>query len=188
MYSAMNTKKFNTLALGLHQRGSVLTISLLILLVITIIGATALNDSMMEEKMSANFQNSHMAFQAAESSINKTVITIAQNRDLVLAAITAKETASAGTTPVWPTVNPYTMQSSQAGSNTNVHSDTTLNATVRYVGENAFPAAGCSVVLGKETACKAVVVDVEGSGMVNGTNITRRQIQGAQKILPSGGG
>ena len=170
------------------QQGSVLTISLLILLVLTIVGATALNGTVMEEKMSANFQNGHTAFQAAESSINRTVLAIAQNRDLPLAAMAAKDAADAsGDPPVWPTVATYVMSGSSSGGDATAHDQTTLNATVRYVGENKFPAAGCSIVLGKGTACMAVVLDVVASGTVNDTNVTRTHIQGTQKILPSGG-
>jgi len=158
-----------------NQHGSVLTFSLLILLVITIIGATALNNTVTEEKMSANFQNGQMAFQAAESSINNTVFEIEQSRKLIEDAITAK--------PNWTDVT----NSDLGDNNTTPHSQTTLSATVRYVGENSFPAAGCSVVIGKNTSCKAVVVDVKGSGKVTGTNITRSHIQGAQKQVPSDG-
>jgi len=167
-----------------RQQGSVLTFSLLILLVITIIGATALNNTVTEEKMSSNFQNGHLAFQAAESSINKTILQIEQNRDLVKQAIYAYENPDPDTgKPVWPNVDPADL-----GDNTSIpHSQTTLSAKVRYVGENNFPAAGCSVVIGKGTSCKAVVVDVEASGTVSGTNITRTHIQGAQKQIPGNG-
>ena len=180
--------KDNVSQINHRQQGSVLTISLFILLVITIVGATAINDTVMEEKMSSNFQNGHAAFQAAESSINRTVIAIAQNRDLVVAAMDANDAAKQNsTTPEWPTTPTHTMTRSDSGSDSNAHSSTTLNATVRYVGENKFPPAGCTTVLGRPNACMAVVVDVVGSGAVVNTNVTRTHIQGTQKILPSGG-
>ena len=135
------------------QSGSVLTVSLFILLVITIVGATAINDTVMEEKMSSNFQNGHTAFQAAEPSVNRTVLEIAQNRDLVEQAIAAKENAEGDAEPNWPKTDPYTMSGG-------AHNSTTLNSTVQYVGDNKFPAAGCTVVIGRPTACMAVVVDV----------------------------
>lgn len=173
---------------GFKQQGSVLSVSLFILLVITIVGATALNDTVMEEKMSSNFQTGHAAFQAAESSINRTVIEIAQNRDLVEAALDAKEIAEQnGSDPVWPTTPAYTMSKSVSGSDSNVQSETVLNSRVEYVGENRFPAAGCTTVIGRPTACMAIVVDVVGSGTVNNTNITKTHKQGTQKVLPSGG-
>ena len=168
-----------------NQQGSVLTFSLLILLVITIIGATALNNTVTEEKMSANYQNGQLAFQAAESSINKTLLQIEQNRVLVEKAIQAKNDAIANTEPDWPAVAPSDLVDNS--DTANPRTQTTLNATVRYVGENFFPAAGCSVAIGKNTSCKAVVVDVKGSGTVSGTSITRTHIQGAQKQIPSDG-
>jgi type IV pilus assembly protein PilX len=52
-----------------QQRGSALIISLLILLVMTIIGITAMSSSTMEEKMAANDRNQKAIFQNAESSL-----------------------------------------------------------------------------------------------------------------------
>lgn len=50
------------------QRGAVLTVSLLLLLIMTILGITALSSSTLEEKMSANKMNQHITFHAAESA------------------------------------------------------------------------------------------------------------------------
>ncbi|WP_372972606.1 PilX N-terminal domain-containing pilus assembly protein [Marinobacter sp.] len=52
-----------------QQRGAVLVISLVILLVITLIGVAGMNSSVMQERMAANAQNANRTFQAAESSI-----------------------------------------------------------------------------------------------------------------------
>ena len=49
--------------------GSVLVISLLILLVLTIMGVTALNTTVMEERMSANTRQRNLAHQAAETAL-----------------------------------------------------------------------------------------------------------------------
>ena len=54
------------------QQGAVLLISLLILLVLTMLGLSSLNGSLMEEKMAANAQTSTTLFQAAESTIHAT--------------------------------------------------------------------------------------------------------------------
>ncbi len=56
------------------QQGVVLIISLLILLVLTMIGISAISNTSMEERMSNNFQQSMMAFQASESAISKTIM------------------------------------------------------------------------------------------------------------------
>lgn len=52
-----------------HQSGAVLIISLIMLLVMTIIGVTAMRSSTLEEKMAANTMNYNITFHAAESAI-----------------------------------------------------------------------------------------------------------------------
>ncbi len=54
------------------QQGAVLFVSLMILLVLTLIGVSSLNGSLMEEKMAANAQTSTTVFQGAESAIKTT--------------------------------------------------------------------------------------------------------------------
>jgi len=51
------------------QRGAVLIVSLLILLVLTIIGVAAMNTSNLEEKMAGNTRAKDITFQAAESAL-----------------------------------------------------------------------------------------------------------------------
>ena len=52
-----------------HQRGAVLLISLMILLVMTVIGISAMSTTTMEEKMAGNNQQRQQAFQGAESAL-----------------------------------------------------------------------------------------------------------------------
>ena len=52
-----------------RQRGAILFISLVMLLLMTIIGVTAMNNVTMEERMAGNLRNSDMAFQAAEAAL-----------------------------------------------------------------------------------------------------------------------
>lgn len=174
----------------LSQQGSALPISLFILLVLTIIGATSLNDTVMEEKMSSNFQNGNIAFQAAESSINRTFNNI--DYDLVLAAEMAQEAANASEgeeDPDWPTTDPYTMDRfdpDPEGSTSHAHSETTLSSTIRYVGTNLMPPAGCSIVAGSGNSCSGKVVEIVGTGTIAGTTVGRTHIQGVEKIVPGG--
>jgi len=51
------------------QRGAVLVISLLILLLLTIIGITAMRTTTMEEKMAGNLRDQNLAFQAGEAAL-----------------------------------------------------------------------------------------------------------------------
>jgi type IV pilus assembly protein PilX len=51
------------------QSGSVLFISLIVLLVLTLIGITGMRTSIMEEKMAGNMRDNELAFQAAEAAL-----------------------------------------------------------------------------------------------------------------------
>ncbi|AXS84461.1 MULTISPECIES: PilX N-terminal domain-containing pilus assembly protein [Marinobacter] len=53
---------------GRQERGAVLIVSLVVLLVLTLIGVAGMNTSVMQERMAVNAQNSNRTFQAAESS------------------------------------------------------------------------------------------------------------------------
>ncbi len=57
-----------------RQQGVVLIISLLILLVMTMLGISAISNTSMEERMSNNFQQSMIAFQASESTIQSVFV------------------------------------------------------------------------------------------------------------------
>ncbi len=58
-----------------RQRGTVLVMAMVILLVLTIIGVTAMNTSSLEAKMATNIQETNRAFEAAESGLNKALNT-----------------------------------------------------------------------------------------------------------------
>ena len=52
-----------------QQTGTVLAVSLIILLVLTIIGVSSLSTSSLEEKITGNFRDREIAFQAAEAAL-----------------------------------------------------------------------------------------------------------------------
>lgn len=54
------------------QSGSVLVIGLLMMLVMMVIGVTAVSTSSLEERMASNAQNAMISFQAAETAIQGT--------------------------------------------------------------------------------------------------------------------
>lgn len=51
------------------QRGASLVVSLIILMVLTLIGVTAMQTTTMEEKMTGQLRNRELAFQAAEAAL-----------------------------------------------------------------------------------------------------------------------
>ncbi|WP_455201815.1 pilus assembly PilX family protein [Kaarinaea lacus] len=54
-----------------HQSGSVLIISLIIMLVLTILGVSGMKSAVLEEKMAGNVRDTQLAFQAAEATLRE---------------------------------------------------------------------------------------------------------------------
>jgi type IV pilus assembly protein PilX len=52
-----------------RKNGAVLIISLIMLLLLTLIGATAIQTTALEEKMAGNLRNQNLAFQSAETAL-----------------------------------------------------------------------------------------------------------------------
>lgn len=52
-----------------HQRGAALVVSLLILLVMTVIGVSSMQTTILEEKMASNTREREQAFEAAEAAL-----------------------------------------------------------------------------------------------------------------------
>jgi type IV pilus assembly protein PilX len=57
------------------ERGAALIMSLVILLILTVLGITAMGTSSLEQKMAGNTQEANRAFQAAESGLNQALNT-----------------------------------------------------------------------------------------------------------------
>ncbi len=51
------------------QQGAVLVVSLILLLIMTLIGVSAMRTTILEEKMAGNYRDSNIAFQAAEAAL-----------------------------------------------------------------------------------------------------------------------
>jgi type IV pilus assembly protein PilX len=54
-----------------QQTGSVLIISLIVMLVLTVLGVSGMKSSMLEEKMAGNVRDKQLAFQAAEATLRE---------------------------------------------------------------------------------------------------------------------
>ena len=61
------------------QQGSVLIISLVIMVVLTILGVSGMRTTLLEEKMAGNMRDSQLAFQAAEATLKQAEHYIEQN-------------------------------------------------------------------------------------------------------------
>ncbi len=66
-----------------RQRGAALIVSLMILLIMTIIGISAMSTTTMEERMSDNNKQRQLAFQAAETALRTGEAWLAANINLV---------------------------------------------------------------------------------------------------------
>ncbi len=86
----MNMKRHNSHPTR-AQTGSALIVSLLILLVMTLIGVTAMSSSNLEEKMAGNSRDKMLAFQAAEAALR-------QGEDMVANLVTIAPFSSCGGT------------------------------------------------------------------------------------------
>lgn len=62
-----------------RQQGSVLIISLVIMVVLTILGVSGMKTSLLEEKMAGNLKDTQLAFQAAEATLKQAEQYIEQN-------------------------------------------------------------------------------------------------------------
>ena len=54
-----------------YQSGSVLIISLIVMLVLTILGVSGMKSAVLEEKMAGNVRDKQLAFQAAEATLRE---------------------------------------------------------------------------------------------------------------------
>ena len=78
---------------SLRQRGAVLIVSLLMLLVMTLIGITGVQVTSLEEKMAGNTRDRNLAFQSAEAALRAAEGSIATAvKDSVLSAFEAQFT------------------------------------------------------------------------------------------------
>lgn len=64
-----NRNKFSNLSTHIQQKGYILIVGLLLLVVLNVIGLSAMQSSVMEEKMAFNIKDRNVAFQASESAL-----------------------------------------------------------------------------------------------------------------------
>lgn len=154
-----------------RQRGIVLMVVMIMLVLITLLAVMTLGTATTEQKIAAtsNFQN--MGFQGAESAIDDAI-----NRYLVSNSQSSLATLSAtltSTTPVSLTLD--------LGS-----TPVTVTATSRtsYLG-NAAAITGYS--LGGQSQFAAYNFLIQGTGTVNGVNLSAGTAQGVYRIAPTAG-
>ena len=101
----MNPSVAQTRRPGSHQRGMVLVISLLMLLVLTLIGLAATRSTTLEQRMTINQNDQEVAFEAAEAALRDGESTLSGASSLNFAS-NAGGAYTQGTTPVtWENIN-----------------------------------------------------------------------------------
>ncbi|NOY63549.1 MAG: hypothetical protein GXP10_10460 [Gammaproteobacteria bacterium] len=141
------------------QRGAVLIVSLVMLLITTMLGVTAISSSRMGEKMAANAMNRNVTFQAAESAIENAV---ADTNNLLQAI-------SAGDAGVNDTLDINS-------------SDVAATSNTRYQG--AGLAVGFSLAA-DSSGFSAYRFEITGTGAISALNAQTVSAQGISRIGPS---
>ncbi|TVZ40118.1 type IV pilus assembly protein PilX [Alteromonadaceae bacterium 2753L.S.0a.02] len=62
--------------LGAKQNGATLAVTLVLLLIVSVLGISAVQMSLVEEKMSGNLRDKHIAFEAAETALIRAEATL----------------------------------------------------------------------------------------------------------------
>lgn len=92
----------------IKQSGATLFVSLILLLILTILGISGMQTTILEEKMAGNFRNSNQAFQSAEAALRS-------SENWLSAQVSEPIATSTGTNNVWTlnSVDPNTNNSKE---------------------------------------------------------------------------
>lgn len=159
------------------QQGAVLIVSLVMLLLMTILGLTAMSSATMEQKMAANSQDLNITLQASESATRA-----------VYEDINVLGEALNSSTPVERTVTLsnaiITVVDPLSGVATSVigpEDTVTSSASVQYIGQS--PVSGFSLGVNK-TNFAAYHFAVTGTGTMS-NKINTVTAQGVYRVAPS---
>jgi type IV pilus assembly protein PilX len=67
----MNHASYPSMTSGSRQRGAALIVAMVMLLVMTLLGVTAIRSTTLQERMAGNLRDSNLAFQAAERALRE---------------------------------------------------------------------------------------------------------------------
>ena len=156
--------------LNYKQQGVVLVIGLLMLLVMTMVGVTAMSGTTMNERMTANHQFQTLSFQAAESAIHDNF-----NVPSVAPSVVAHPTS------ITPAALNYDVDIS-AGNSVGV----LATADIQYCGEELPTGSGfCNGMAG---ACDIdQVFDVTGTGQVSALGTQETHLRRGTRAMLSAG-
>lgn len=156
------------------QKGAVLVVSLMMLLVLTVIGVTGLSNTTLEERMSSNFHHTTLAYQAAESALENFFIAsdpeVSGNPFYVLADDPMVDATNAGIDDE-STVVTYDPE----GHLTNASLNT--STTVIYKGDKNCPSTTFGEIICTEIQARA-------NATIAATNTSKTHILGLERPMP----
>ena len=122
------------------QRGAVLVVALIMLLVMTLIGVTSLSSTSMQERMAGNMREINTAFQAAEATLRQGESFLTTATLPTFNGTNGLYTPAPGGTPQhWDVAANWTGSGSRAYSGSLDTDDVTLAETPRYMIEELVP-------------------------------------------------
>jgi len=139
-----------------HQRGAVLLMSLIIMVVMTVISLSLMGNSTMEERMAANNMNKKLTFHASESASLIAIQDTAALSDAIVTGTDITKTINTGDSSIDTTVNlhyegdaipsgwsmgenegsfvAYTVKALATGTKTNAHATSTTAQGIQRIG------------------------------------------------------
>lgn len=154
----------------MNQKGSTLTITLILMVILTLLVLNGLESSRWQEKISANVQNKKETFQAAESAI-ESVIREGQG-PIDANNILAQSMFAIISRP-------------EDGSSFDL-SEPEITARALTCYDGAVPAVGYSQGVSSQSFM-AFRYKIRGRGEISATQAISTNIQGVEKVAPSGG-
>ncbi|WP_455205073.1 pilus assembly PilX family protein [Kaarinaea lacus] len=173
----------HSIHINTKQNGAALIVSLMILLVLTIIGVSALANTSLEERMAHNYQHATIAFQGAESAISR--------------VINAGDAGGAGQfdNPFYDADNDPLITALNAGLNDtstvitanldpNGHlANTALNTSATVIYRNT---GSCPEMSMGEIIC--FYFDIDATANIAATATQAKHVQGVARPAPGGAG
>ena len=152
-----------------QQRGAALIIGLLILLVMTVIGVSALNTTTMDSRIATNIQNANIGFQVADSSNNQTITAMMDDEKIKDCALDKSSTNDTHDVP-----HTYVVPIDEDTS-ISFNSTSKVKATGR---RNPF---GATLNVGNANRKVGYAFDIKSEGWVAGTDTVAKTTQGVMK-------
>lgn len=156
------------------QKGAVLIVSLMLLLVLTVLGVTGLSNTSLEERMASNFHHTTLAYQAAESALEKLFMAsdpeISDNPFYVLAD---DPIVDASNEPIDDTSTIFSFTPDGHLTNASLNTST----TVSNKGEQNCPATTFGEIL-------CLAIQAKASATIAATNTSVTHVLGLQRPMP----